>query len=75
MSTPWIVWSVIALLAFAVLEALAFRHPTRLNTLSRSIYDLGRKWPFSIFLLGFLIGALATHFFWQWCPDGGTGVG
>jgi hypothetical protein len=75
MNLPWIAMGVMFLLGFAVFETYAFRHPERQNTLSRAIYNLGRQWPFSIFLFGLVVGALATHFFWQWCPDGGTGVG
>ena len=75
MDTPWIVMAVAFVLLFAIFETYAFRHPDRQNTLSRSIYNLGKAWPISIFLLGLLTGALAAHFFWHWCPDGGVGLG
>lgn len=72
MNTPWIVGAVAALIYFAAFEVYAFKHPERQNTLSRSVYNLGKSWPLSIFLLGLLIGALATHFYWSWCPDLGS---
>jgi predicted outer membrane lipoprotein len=75
MDLPWIVLTVLAIGAFAVFEAMAFRHPDRVNTLSRSIYDLGSKWPLSIWIMGVFCGSLATHFFWHYCPPGSISTG
>jgi hypothetical protein len=75
MNTYWIVAAIVALMIFIVGEAYAFRHPDRRNTLSRSIYGLGKKWPLSIWIMGVFTGALATHFFWNWCPPGSVSVG
>ena len=75
MDLPWIVGVVAAVLYFALFEARAFRHPERQNTLSRWIYDMGARWPLSIFLMGMLCGGLAVHFFWHWCPAVGQGIG
>lgn len=72
MNTPWIVGALGFLIFFAVFEVRAFRHPDRANTLSRFVYDIGKAWPMSIFLLGLLVGILATHFWWNWCPDLGS---
>jgi GcrA cell cycle regulator len=33
------------------------------------------RWPFSIWIMGAFCGALATHFFWHWCPAGSINVG
>ena len=66
---PWIVLTLLAVASFAVFEARAFRHPDRQNTLSRAIYNIGSKWPLSIFIMGMFAGGLAVHFFWHWCPD------
>lgn len=63
---PWIAGAVLALAFFSVFEGLAFAHPDRVNTLSRAIATLGARWPFSIYLMGFLSGTLAAHFFWPW---------
>lgn len=57
MNTPWIVGAVGFLIFFAIFEVRAFRHPDRANTLSRAVYDIGKAWPMSIFLLGLLVGA------------------
>jgi hypothetical protein len=67
MDAPWIAGALGALAYFIYFEARAFRHPERQNTLSRAIYNLGAKWPLSIFLMGLFTGGLATHFFWRWC--------
>jgi hypothetical protein len=75
MNTYWWIWTVIAIIAFIIGEKYAFDHGNRQNTLSRWIYDIGKTWPLSIFLMGMMIGGLAVHFFWHWCPDMGTGVG
>lgn len=75
MNIPWIIGTLAAILFFAYFEARAFKHPERQNTLSRSIYLLGSKWPLSIFLMGMFAGGLAVHFFWHWCPDPASSVG
>lgn len=72
---PWIVGTALALVYFAWWEAYAFRHPDRVNTLSRSISTLGAKFPLVIFFMGLFCGGLAVHFFWHWCPEIGVGVG
>jgi len=76
MNTPWIIGALAAIAFFAVFEFLAFRHPDRINTLSRCIASLGQTWPLSIFLMGLFAGILASHFFWPWAANPlGTGGG
>lgn len=75
MNMPWIILTLLAIAAFTVFEAYAFRHPERQNTLSRCIYDLGSKWPLSIWIMGVFAGLLASHFFWHWCPPGSVSTG
>lgn len=75
MDTPWIIGLLVAILFFAYFEAYAFKHGDRVNTLSRSVYTLGKTWPLSIWLMGVFCGGLAVHFFWHWCPDLGLGTG
>jgi hypothetical protein len=64
----WVIWLLLVVLSFTVLEAYSFRHPERMNTLSRFIWNIGQKWPLSLVLYGMLFGGLAVHFFWNWCP-------
>jgi hypothetical protein len=68
MNTPWIIWLLVIVVSFTFLEAYAFKHPERENTLSRFVWSVGQKWPLSLVLWGMLIGGLSTHFFWNWCP-------
>ncbi len=75
MNAYWIVATLAAIAVFGVGEGYAFRYPDRQNTLSRAIYELGSKWPLSIFLMGMFAGGLAVHFFWHWCPAIGAGIG
>lgn len=75
MDIPWIGGLIGAVLFFAFWEWYAFRHPERTNTLSRWIYDLGSKWPLSIWIMGVFAGVLASHFFWHWCPPGSISTG
>lgn len=75
MNNPWIIGSIVAILFFAFFEWRAFKYADRQNTLSRWIYDMGRTWPLSIWLMGMLAGGLAVHFFWHWCPPGSTSTG
>ena len=68
MDTPWIIWLLVIVISFTALEAYAFKHPERENTLSRFVWSVGQKWPLSLVLWGMLIGGLSVHFFWNWCP-------
>lgn len=65
---PWIIWWLAIFLSFALLERYAFKHPDRTNTLSRFMWNLGQKFPLTLFLVGVVIGGLAVHFWWNWCP-------
>lgn len=71
----WLLGLLGAMSFFAVVEGYAFKYPERQNTLSRTIYDLGSKWPLSIFIMGMFAGGLAVHFFWHWCPPGSVSTG
>lgn len=72
---PWILGTLGAIAFFAYFEWRAFKYPTRQNTMSRWIYNMGSNWPLSIFLMGMLCGGLAVHFFWHWCPAGSVSTG
>jgi hypothetical protein len=73
---PWIIGIVGAVAHFAWFEGGAFRHPDRYNTLSHFIATIGARWPLSIYLMGFLSGGLAVHFFWPWLQNPlGVGAG
>jgi hypothetical protein len=44
----------------------------------KTIFELTNKtcrWPLSIWIMGVFCGALATHFFWHWCPAGSISTG
>jgi len=75
MDIYWIIGTFGAIAFFAVGESYAFRHADRQNTLSRAIFDIGSKWPLSIFIMGMFCGGLAVHFFWHWCPPGSISTG
>jgi hypothetical protein len=68
MNTPWIIWLLLIVVSFTVLEAYAFKHPERENTLSRFIATVGLKFPLSLVMFGMLFGGLAVHFYWPFCP-------
>ena len=69
MNTPWVIWLLVIIVSFAVLETYAFKHPDRENTLSHFVSETGAKWPLSIWLFGVLCGILAAHFFWPWAAN------
>lgn len=75
MNTPWILGTLLVIVFFIVFERLAFNHPERQNTLSMAIFQLGSRWPLSIFIMGMFAGGLAVHFFWHWCPPGSISTG
>lgn len=68
MNTVWIIWILAILVSFTVLEARAFKHPEKQNTLSRFIWSMGQKFPLSLVVWGMLIGGLSVHFYWNWNP-------
>jgi hypothetical protein len=66
---PWLLIALpIAIALFAIFEGRALLHPDRYNTLSRSCYDVGRRWPITIWLAGVATGILVVHLFAHWCP-------
>lgn len=71
----WLIGLFVAVLFFAVVEAYAFKHPERQNSLSRCVYDIGSKFPLAIWIMGVFAGVLASHFFWHWCPPGSVSTG
>lgn len=72
---PWLVGLIIAIAFFAITERYGCKHHERVNTLSMAIYEIGSKWPLSIWIMGVFAGGLAVHFFWHWCPPGSTSLG
>jgi len=68
MNLPWILGLLACAIYFSYFEWRAFKHPERNNTLSRFVWGVGQKWPLSLVLYGMLVGGLAVHFFWNWCP-------
>lgn len=75
MNWPWVAWWLLIFASFAALEGAAFAHPTRMNTLSRTMALLGAKFPLSIGLIGMFLGGLLVHFFWHWGCDITPGIG
>lgn len=69
---PWIVSLGAFLTWFAIFETYALKHPERMNTLSRFVWNIGQAWPLSLVVFGMVFGGLAVHFFWNWCPALGS---
>ena len=69
-SLPWIigisVWLAGGVTYFAFWETKAFLHPDQYDTLSYFIASIGAAWPFGIYLVGFVTGAITSHFYWSW---------
>ena len=73
MSWYWTALNLLWLLGFVAGEGYAFRGGGL--TLSMYVWQMSEAWgPFE-FVLGFLAGALATHFYWHWMPPGAGNVG
>jgi hypothetical protein len=66
MPAIWLLWFGLAIATFAGIETWALK--TGRKTLSRCVWDLGTKFPLFWIVLGIVVGALATHFAWHWCP-------
>jgi hypothetical protein len=74
MITAWLLWlAVLVVGGFAVLETIAFR--TDRITLSRLVWNISKAWPPFPWVVGNVTGGLAVHFWWNWCPGAGLGIG
>lgn len=74
-NAEWVLWWLFIFGSFTVLEARAFAHPERANTLSRFMATVGAKFPLSIGMIGMVLGGLMVHFFWHWGCGITPGVG
>lgn len=63
----WTLWVAAILVSFAIFETLAIKRPGG-KTLSRFVWEVSKAWPPLPFVLGLLVGGLAVHFWWPWCP-------
>ena len=64
--TVWVVWAALVLVAFAWLETRAIRRNR--PTLSLTVWWISQRWPPFPFVVGLVVGGLAVHFWWHWCP-------
>ena len=58
----WTAWLIFLVISFAVLEGVALG--TRGVTLSSYTWAITKAWPVLPFIVGFLSGFLACHFWW-----------
>lgn len=64
-----VVWALICLVPIILLLGFeAYALMTDGLTFSRFIWTIGERWPLFIYLMGFVNGGLAVHFFWHWDP-------
>jgi hypothetical protein len=64
-----LVWALILIVPVVVILGVeTYALVTEGLTLSRFIWNIGERWPLFIYLLGFVNGILAAHFFWPWDP-------
>lgn len=63
MEIDWLWVAIGVLIIFLIRESLAFIFPSRFHTLSRSIWNLGIKYPITFFLEGVFVGALSIHLY------------
>jgi hypothetical protein len=67
---PWVYYvAPVVLVLFATFEGRALLHPERYNTLSQFIFNIGKRYPITIWLGGIGTGILAVHLFSHWCPS------
>lgn len=45
-----------------------FALTTGRRTLSRQMWLWSEAWPLMPWLMGVVMGGLAVHFYWHWCP-------
>lgn len=59
---PWL-FAAAFLLAYETYALITER-----RTLSRMVVDATRAWGVLPFVAGIVVGMLASHFWWRWCP-------
>jgi hypothetical protein len=64
----WVWAGILVFIAALLLGVEAFTLVTGRLTLSRFIWETSEAWPLFIYLMGFVNGGLAVHFFWHWDP-------
>jgi hypothetical protein len=64
----WVWALILAGGSILLLGVEAFSLLTDRLTLSRFIWETSEAWPLFIYLMGFVNGGLAVHFFWHWNP-------
>lgn len=67
MNAVWTIWLLFFVASFALLEWYALH--TNRTTLSRYVWNASKRWPVLPFVLGCIVGGLAVHFWWHWCPE------
>jgi hypothetical protein len=81
MNDDWIWPALISAVGVIILIGLAcetYALLTGKTTFSRYIWNTYKDDPWALFIAGIVIGGivgtLATHFFWHWCPEGARGI-
>ena len=62
----WLAWLMTFAVSFAIIEGIAIARGK--TTLSRFTVVTTTAFPPLIFILGIIVGGLAVHFWWHWCP-------
>lgn len=73
MTIYWTIVIILPLIAIAAGETYALR--TGKTTFSRFLWRMSLAWMPIVFLVGMVVGGLAVHILWPWCPQQGLGVG
>lgn len=63
----WLVLLGVGVVLIITLELWAYW--SNRTTLSLFVVRMSRNWPLLPFAAGLIVGCLATHFWWPWCPD------
>lgn len=62
MKIIWLTWLITIGVSFAAFEWYALAHNT--TTLSRFVWEISAAWPPFGYIVGFITGFLACHFWW-----------
>jgi hypothetical protein len=82
MTEEWVWPALISAVGVIILIGLAcetYALLTGKTTFSAYVWNKYKDDPYALFVagmvIGLIIGTLATHFFWHWCPEDGRGIG